>query len=131
MVSPLITLGIFGVLGAIILFRAETSTARQAIAAFGVTWCVFLLWSPGWSPQWVLYLVPLILLSLDLRLAIMLAVNFVFISLLEWPLLLSRGRFDLLWIPVIVRTALLVLLGVEFGRLCLGRAEMKVQRGAA
>ena len=36
--------------------------SRSAIAFLGVTWCLFLIWSPGYSPQWVLYLLPLILL---------------------------------------------------------------------
>jgi hypothetical protein len=40
--------------------------------------------------------------------------NLVAISLLEWPVLLTRGRFDLLWIPVILRTSVILLLAVVF-----------------
>jgi hypothetical protein len=35
------------------------------------------------------------------------------VAILEWPVLLSRGRFDLLWVTVVVRTTLLILLAVN------------------
>ncbi len=89
---------------------------HQMLAFFGLTWCLFLLWSPGWSPQWVLYLLPLILLALPEREALLMALALVFINLLEWPLLLSRGYNWGLWLTIPVRTLLLVLLAVEFWR---------------
>jgi len=36
--------------------------------------------------------------------------------ILEWPVLLSRGRFDLLWLTVMIRTAILILLAVDAWR---------------
>ena len=38
------------------------------------------------------------------------------VAILEWPVLLSRGRFDLLWLTVILRTAVMVLLAVNAWR---------------
>jgi hypothetical protein len=52
------------------------------------------------------------LLSLPLRQSLGFGLNLVAISLLEWPVLLSRGRFDLLWIPIVIRTALILLLAI-------------------
>jgi hypothetical protein len=74
------------------------------------------LWSRGWSPQWLAYLLPLLLFSLPIQTAAILAANLILISILEWPILLSRGRFDLLWVPVIVRTLLILVMTIEAGR---------------
>ena len=38
------------------------------------------------------------------------------VAILEWPVLLSRGRFDLLWLTVILRTAVMVLLAADAWR---------------
>ena len=65
--SPLFTLLLFLIVGAWIFFRTRLDGPIPLIAFIGLTWCIFLLWSPGWSPQWVLYLIPFILLTLDER----------------------------------------------------------------
>jgi hypothetical protein len=111
----------FTVLGGWFFWRAriiegQALAGQAAVAFLGVAWTLFLLWSPGWSPQWVLYLLPLILLALPAREAILLSVALVFINLLEWPVLLSRGLFWGLWLTVPVRTLLFVLMVLEFWR---------------
>jgi hypothetical protein len=58
----------------------------------------------------------MLLLCLRLPRAVIYAASLVMVSLLEWPILLSRGRFDLLWLPVVIRTLLILLLGIECGR---------------
>lgn len=118
-----LTLIPFVCLGLYLLWRARLNDPRSVIAFVGVTWCVFLLWSPGWSPQWVLYLLPLILLTLPLRIGSMFAITLVLINLLEWPVLLSRGYDWGLWLTVPVRTILLILLGIEFWRVIHGIEE--------
>ena len=77
---------------------------------------LLLLASPGWSPQWLAYLVPLVLLSLPQPRASLYVVALTAVVILEWPVLLSRGRFDLLWLTVTIRTALLILLAVDAWR---------------
>lgn len=89
---------------------------RQSIALVGFAWSLFALWSQGWSPQWVLYLLPLILLTISGRQAYLLALALVFVNLLEWPVLLSRGYFWGLYVTAPVRTLLLILLAVRFYR---------------
>jgi hypothetical protein len=84
------------------------------MAFLGLTWCLFLLWSPGWSTQWVFYLLPFILLALPEREALLFALTLVFINLLEWPVLLSRGYNWGLWLTITIRTLLIVLLAVAF-----------------
>ena len=101
-------------LGAWLWWKARLENDRAVLAFVGLTWCLFLLWSPGWSTQWVLYLLPLILLSLPAREAILMAAALVLVNLTEWPVLLSRGYNWGLWLTIPVRTLLIALLAVEF-----------------
>jgi hypothetical protein len=102
------------------IIEGRALTGQAAVAFLGLAWTLFLLWSPGWSPQWVLYLLPLILLALPAREATLLSIALVFISLLEWPVLLSRGLFWGLWLTIPGRTLLFCLMGVEFWRAASG-----------
>ena len=114
LVPPWVSLVVFGALGLFLWLRSRPSTPRAVLAFAGLTWVIFLLWSPGWSPQWVLYLIPLILLVLPERLALLLTGALVLANLLEWPLMLSRGYFQALPLTIILRALLLVLLGLMF-----------------
>ena len=109
-----LTLIPFGLLGAWMYRKARISDPKAAIAFLGLTWSVFTLWSPGWSPQWLLYLLPLTLLALPKREGSLMAITLVLVNLLEWPVLLSRGYNWGLWLTVPLRTLLLVILVIEF-----------------
>jgi hypothetical protein len=111
-----LSLIIFVALGVWLFLRVSLNGKRGFIAFIGLTFCIVYLWSPGWSPQWVLFLVPLILLCLPRREAILMAFSIVFINLLEWPAFLSRGYNWGLLISIPLRTFLLVLLAVEMWR---------------
>lgn len=115
----------FAVLGGWFFWQAriierQALAGQAAVAFLGLSWTLFSLWSPGWSPQWILYLLPLILLALPTRKATLLSVALVFINLLEWPVLLSRGLFWGLWLTIPVRALLFVLMVVEFWRAASG-----------
>lgn len=109
-VPSMLTLLPFLALGGWVFWRGRVHNHLTAIAFLGLTWCIFLLWSPGWSPQWVLYLIPLILLTLPSREGLLMVVLLVFVNLLEWPVLLSRGYNWALWFTVPLRTLLFALL---------------------
>jgi hypothetical protein len=113
-ISPWLTLIPFAALGGGLFLKIPSQDDRSEMAFLGLAWSLFFLWSPGWSPQWVLYLLPLLLLTLPQRETILMGVVWVFISLLEWPVLLSRGYFRALWILIPVRTLLLILLAFAF-----------------
>ena len=111
---PVISLILFGAAGLVFLYFAHPQDERQAVAVVGFAWSLMLLWSPGWSPQWILYLLPLILLVLPGRQAFLFVAVFALVGLLEWPVLLSRGYFSFLWVPVVLRTLLLLVLAIAF-----------------
>jgi hypothetical protein len=88
----------------------------QVIRLSTLTIVLFFLWSRGWSPQWLGMLVPLVLLALPLRRAVLHLVVLTFVNIAEWPVLLSRGLNQWLYVTVPVRTVLLAVLAVELWR---------------
>jgi hypothetical protein len=110
------------------IFRTDRAAESKVIPYLITLWCVLLLWSRGWSPQWVAYLVPLILLCFPIRRSMAFTGGLVMVSLLEWPILLSRGLFSMLWLPIVVRTILILLLGWECARMAIRGAKQKRAR---
>jgi len=125
--SPLFTLLLFLIVGAWIFFRTRLDGPIPLIAFIGLTWCIFLLWSPGWSPQWVLYLIPFILLTLDERDAVLMTIILILVNLLEWPVLLSRGYQWGLWLTVPLRTLVMLLLAWLWYQQIFGRRSLPVR----
>lgn len=106
-ISTNLTLILFGLLGLFFMWKRNTFDDLSYIAFVGITWAIFLLWSPGWSPQWMLYLIPLILLTLPLSQGLLITIVFMLLTFVEWPLLLSRELFQALWIIAPLRIILL------------------------
>ncbi len=119
-IPPIASLMVFGGVGLWALSRFKPRTGpsgrRQSIALVGFAWSLFVLWSPGWSPQWVLYLLPLALLALPGRQAFLFALVLVLVNLLEWPVMLSRGFFWALWMTIPLRTLILGAFAAAFYR---------------
>ncbi len=128
-VSPLITLAIALSLGGWAFLTVRNRSDRAALAFLGLTWSIYSLWSPGWSPQWVLYWIPVLLLAMPGRRGVMLVLDLVLLSLLEWPILLSRGRFDLLWVPVALRTVTIVLVALSTAQITRRRPLAEARGG--
>lgn len=108
-IDPRLSLALFTFVGLILFVKYPCVDNQSRVAFLTITWCIFLLWSPGWSPQWILYLIPLIFLSMPDRTGILLVVILTLVNLLEWPLLLSRGDIWGLWLTVPLRTFLIIL----------------------
>lgn len=122
-ISAWITLPVFALAGFLLLVKSKPSPHRP-LSAVGLAMSLFFLWSPGWSVQWALYLIPLFFLGLEKRHAALLTVAFTLVNLLEWPVLLSRGLFELLPVTVLTRALLLVLAAILFaGQLFRERIE--------
>lgn len=109
-ISPNLTLLFFGGVGVWFLLKRNRFDNLSVIAFLGITWSLFLLWSPGWSPQWILYLLPLLLLSLPISSAYLLSLALIGLTIIEWPFMLMRQIFVSLWMIAPLRMSLLVLL---------------------
>ena len=115
-VSPWLTLIPFALLGLFIFTRPAPRGKEDGAVFAALTFTLFCLWSKGWSPQWQMFLIPLLFLSLPLRRAAMFVVVLGFVNLLEWPVILSRGLAQALPVTIIARTLLFVLLAWELYR---------------
>ncbi|MBS3751865.1 MAG: hypothetical protein KGY46_00580 [Anaerolineales bacterium] len=113
-VSPWITLLVFAGFGIWLFLKTKLQDLRQLTSFVGLTFIIFFIWSPGYSPQWLLYLLPLIFLSLPISEAGLFGLVLVLINLLEWPVLLSRGFFWSLYLIVPLRSLVMALLGFSF-----------------
>jgi len=109
-----LTLLFFAGVGIFLFWRAKIQTGLQLIAFSGLTMVLFFLWSPGYSPQWVLFLLPLVLLSFENNRSLLIGLVILLMNLLEWPLLLSRGLFQYLPALIILRSIIYGMIGLLF-----------------
>ncbi len=114
-IPPWLTFIPFAVLGLFILTRPHTlsDTNLDTVIFTTLTCVIFFLWSKGWSPQWQTFFIPLLLLSLPAKRAVLYIIVLGFINFLEWPVILSRDLTDLLPITIIIRTLIFILLAVD------------------
>jgi hypothetical protein len=106
----------FAALGIFLMTRPIQRVGQHVPILTALLIVLFFLWSKGWSPQWQLFLIPLLLLALAPGRAVMFILVLGFVNLLEWPVILSRGLTHLLPLTIVVRTLILALLGWELYR---------------
>lgn len=121
--SPWLALIPFAALGVALMMRGKSQSDLSPPAWVGVTWCLFLLWTPGYSPQWLLYVLPWVILVLPVNEAVLMAVALALVHILEWPVMLSRGLFWGLWVTIPLRTLLWIILLVMFYRASQGSTQ--------
>jgi len=123
-----LTLIPFGLLGLFIFTRPITlpNSNLDAVIFTALTFVVFFLWVQGWSPQWQTFLIPLLLLALPERRAVLFIIVLGFVNFLEWPVMLSRGMEQLLPVTILSRTLIFVLLAVDLYQRLTGK--MATQR---
>ncbi len=110
-----ITVPLFGLLYLYLFSRPIDTRDKGALLSFtGMTLCLFFLWSKGWSPQWQVMLIPLILLVFPNGRGVLYCLVLGFVNFLEWPVILSRGLNRLLMFTVPLRTLLVLLLLLQF-----------------
>jgi hypothetical protein len=108
-IPPSLTLFVFGGIGVGLLLKRNRFDDLSFVATIGIIWSLFLLWSPGWSSQWALYLLPLVLLTLSLPQAFPWILGFIFINIIEFPFLLGRGLENYIWIVIFLRVFLIII----------------------
>jgi hypothetical protein len=110
-IPPIYTLLVFLAIGLWFFWKSRNAVDDRSLVAFvGITWMVHLFWNPGWSPQWVLYLIPLILLSFSWEKGMRWTLLLVLLTIFEWPLVLGRHAWAGLWVIVPLRMTLLAVL---------------------
>lgn len=105
------------------LARREIRQDRAIIAACGYILLTFYLAAQGWSPQWLLPLLPLILLVFPTRAGILTLVALSLLALADYPALFARsgpiisGSARLLFIAIVtLREGMLLALCLAFYR---------------
>jgi hypothetical protein len=119
-----ITMLLFALIYLYLFSRPIDTGNKEALLSFtGMTLCLFFLWSRGWSPQWQVMLIPLILLVFPSGHGVLYCLVLGFVNFLEWPVILSRGLTQLLPLTVVTRTLVLGLMTVEFYRAVSSRTQ--------
>lgn len=108
----------FAAVGLFIYTRRMRRDDQGVVAFFTVTVVLFFLWAQGWSPQWALTLMPLILLNFPDLNGVLLCLIIAFAGFVEYPALFMRtaetdgaisGALVMPFVLIILfRTALLI-----------------------
>jgi len=112
-----LTLLVIGGIGLWLFFRVKNFDDLSMVSFVSLTAVLFLLWSPGWSPQWILYVLPLLLLTLPTRKGLAASLALITVTYLEWPLLLVRRIEEPYWYVVLLRTGMFIWFAVEWAKL--------------
>jgi hypothetical protein len=128
-------------LGSAILFIAlylswiDRQIPRRTIAFAGLTLTWLMLWSKGFSPQWMVYQVPFVLLLMPGLRGVAYLISLDIITMTEWVLAYSWMGAHTWFIDgeVILHTALVVALGAEYVAAALWKPGrwVKIVQGAA
>jgi hypothetical protein len=96
---------------------------RRAVAFTGLTMNMVILYLKGYSPQYLVWLLPFVILLLPGLRGITYALLLSIVNIVEYPLYFSmlRNQPWVLACTVLARTGLLVLLAVEYGRMALSQ----------
>jgi hypothetical protein len=91
--------------------------ARSAIGLAALTFIFYLLWSKGFSPQWLLYLIAFLCILLPTFLGTVLIALLEALFVIEWPITFILLNADPRYLAalVIVRTAIIIGLALFFG----------------
>ncbi|HSQ25648.1 MAG TPA: hypothetical protein VLM80_00860 [Anaerolineales bacterium] len=104
-----VSLAVFGLLVVWYMRKPGRGTAGANLVWFTtIITLLFLLWSKGWSPQWAVMLIPLLLLSFPGKLGLVFVLGLSGLTFLEWPLLEILESQVLFAIHIVIRTGFFV-----------------------
>lgn len=108
---------VFGGIGLVIFVQMRRFDERGVLAFAAITITLFFLWAQGWSPQWQVTLIPLILLNFPTRDGVLACLALGLVSFVEYPALFARtgetggvispAQLSLFTALILTRTALL------------------------
>lgn len=116
---PLITLAFAALYGYLFTRPADYSRPRPLLAFAGLTVAIWMLYNKGYSPQFLVYLLPFIILLFPTARGLIYALIFTVLNVLEQPIyfVLLPDSTWLLTLTVILRFGLTVVVGLEFALL--------------
>ena len=103
---------------AVLALRRSTPTPASVVWSTGLALVAFALYLRGWSPQFIVWLLPFALLAFPGGRGFLIATGLSVLALLEYPgyfVLWSEHQWAL-WIVVVARTLAILALGVVFAR---------------
>lgn len=92
--------------------RVAVSDKKGIVVFSAITFCIFFIWSRGWSPQWLVMLIPFILLIFPNWRGVLYSLTLSFNNFLEWPVyfVAAPERHEVLVLTVTVRTLIFAIL---------------------
>ncbi len=109
---------VFGAIGLFIFVQTRRFDDQAVLAFAAITITLFFLWAQGWSPQWQVTLIPLILLNFPTRDGVLMCLALGLVSFVEYPALFARtgdtggvissAQLPLFTALILTRTALLI-----------------------
>lgn len=121
-----VRLGIAAAMGLFVYARTRRFDDKGMVAFIGITLLIFFLQAQGWSPQWVVQIIPLVLLTFPTRDGVLITVILSLVTFAEYPFLFIRtgdsggeitGALVMPFvILVLARTGILIGLCVAFYR---------------
>jgi len=116
---PLITLAFAGIYAYLFTRPADYSRPRPLLAFAGLTVAIVMLYNKGYSPQFLVYLLPFIVLLFPNARGLIYALIFTGLNVLEQPIyfVLLPNSTWLLTLIVISRFGLTIIVGLEFALL--------------
>jgi hypothetical protein len=117
-------LGVATAAGVWVFARARRLDDRGLVAFVAITLLVFFLQAQGWSPQWLMQIIPLVLLCFPSTKGVLTIMLLSFLTFVEFPVLFIRTQGEItggLMTPfvlvVLARTGVLLGLCVAYYRL--------------
>jgi hypothetical protein len=116
-IPTIIPLAVAGLIGLTVLRKVKSASDQSLIAILGFAWTLVILASPGWSPQWVLLIIPICLLVFPPVQSGISVCTLILVNIIEWPFLIGMGRNDLLWTTILLRSIILIILCYRFSQI--------------
>jgi hypothetical protein len=89
-VPGIVRLAVAAVIGLIVFSRTRRFDNKGLVAFVGITLLVFFLQAQGWSPQWLVQIIPLVLLSFPTRNGVLVVIMLSLATFAEYPMLFIR-----------------------------------------
>ncbi len=107
-------LAVFGLGYAVLFFFPITPKGNRKFIRFAtLTAMIFVLWSKGWSPQWGMLVIPMILLSFPNKWGLTMVLLLSSVIILEWPLSGIFHSHFILATAIILRTAIILVIALR------------------